>query len=245
MCGKHNKRGNIERITSGISPDTLALKTIDFVRQQLPAWRDDPHRALEKSENKLHLQLCKFLDSQTRSSFPMVRFDHEEYQASRRSIDLSASLVQTSYLKVGLYTIYDPILVLEGKRLPAPSSEREKEYVTGTKPNIRTGGIQRFKLGLHGARLNLSAMIGYVQDRSVRDWHDKINEWILELVAGTLVDGCDWNADETLELLEEDVAKGVVRYRSVHTRTGIVESNEITLHHLWIAMDYRQTLVAG
>ena len=245
MCGKHNKRGNVERITSGISPDTLALRTIDFVRQQLPAWRDDPHRALEESENKLNLQLCKFLDSQARNSFPMVRFDHEEYQAGQRSIDLSASLVQTLYLKVGLYTIYDPILVLEGKRLPAPSSKREKEYVSGTKPNITTGGIQRFKLGLHGAKLNLSAMIGYVQDKSAHNWHDKINEWISELVAGTIVDGCDWNADEILELLEEDKVKGVVCYRSVHTRTGNVESSEITLHHLWIAMYHRETLVGG
>ena len=168
MCGKHNNRVNSERITSGISPDTLALKTIGFVHQQLPAWRDDPYRSSEESENKLNLQLCKFLDSQARNCFPMVRFDHEEPQTGQRRIDLSASLAENMVIEAIAYTIYDPILVLESKRIPAPSSDREKEYVTGIN---KSGGIQRFKLGLHGAKLNLSAMIGYIQDKSARDWH--------------------------------------------------------------------------
>jgi hypothetical protein len=167
----------------------------------------------------------------------MVRFDHEEYQAGQRRVDLSASPVESLYLEAKPYTIYDPVLVLEGKRLPAPSPDREREYVTGSKPNRTTGGIQRFKLGLHGARVDLSAMIGYVQERSAGDWYDKINEWILELASGTIADGCVWKDSETLELLKEDMAERVASYRSVHSRTGDVASNMITLHHLWIAMN--------
>jgi len=234
---KRSKREDIGRITSGISVNTLPLKTISFVRQQLPSWRDDPDRPDEKSEDKLNLQLCKFLDSRARKTFPMVRFDHEEYQAGQRRVDLSASPVESLYLEAKPYTIYDPVLVLEGKRLPAPSPDREREYVTGSKPNRTTGGIQRFKLGLHGARVDLSAMIGYVQEGSAGDWYDKINEWILELASGTIADGCVWKDSETLELLEEDMAERVASYRSVHSRTGDVASNMITLHHLWIAMN--------
>lgn len=230
----HNQKGYIERIKSGISPDTLALKTIDFVHQHLPSWRDDPHRPSEESENKLNLQLCKFLDAQARNCFPMVRFDHEEPQTGKRRIDLSASLAESMIIEAIPYTIYDPILVLEGKRIPAPSPEREKEYVTGSR---QSGGIQRFKLGLHGAKLNLSAMIGYVQDRSAQDWHAKINEWILELVDGKIADGSSWNADEILELLKENIYQGITYYRSTHSRTGYAKSNEITLHHLWITMN--------
>lgn len=237
MASRKSKGQDTGQITSGIPRDTLAVTTINFVRQQLPAWRDDPDRPDEKSEDKLNLQLCKFLDSRARNTFPMVRFDHQEYQAGQRRVDLSASPVESLYLEAKLYTIYDPILVLEGKRLPAPSSDREKEYVTGTRPTKTTGGIQRFKLGLHGATLDLSAMIGYVQDRCARDWHHKINEWILELASGTIADGCLWKANETLELLEEDTAERVASCRSVHSRTGEVASNTITLHHLWIAMN--------
>ncbi len=48
-------------LTSGIEPNTdkLVLKTISFIYQQLPRWRDDPNRPDEQSEDKLNLQLCK------------------------------------------------------------------------------------------------------------------------------------------------------------------------------------------
>lgn len=73
--------------------DRLAEKTILFISQQLPNWRDDKNRPDELSENKLNLQLCKFLNVHARHCFPMIRFDHEEYQTGRRSVDLSASPV--------------------------------------------------------------------------------------------------------------------------------------------------------
>ena len=237
MGTKNDEREGIGRITSGISVRAFALGTISFVRQQLPAWRDDPDRPDEKSEPKLNLQLCKFLDSRARSDFPMVRFDHEEYQTGRGRVDLSASPVTGLYLEATPYSIYDPILVLEGKRLPAPSSDREREYVSGTIPNRPTGGIQRFKLGLHGARLDLSAMIGYLQDKSARHWCGKINEWILELAGKTIADGCVWKAGENLEFVEEDMTERVASYRSAHSRAGDVTSDMITLYHLWIAMN--------
>ncbi len=227
-----SKTSSIGQITCGITLKTLALRTISFVREQLPTWREDPDRSEEHSEDKLNLQLCKFLDSRARKDFPMVRFDHEEYQSGRRSIDISASSAHRIFLEAKPYTIYDPILVLEGKRLPAPSSDREKEYVTGKER--KSGGIQRFKLGMHGAKLNLAAMIGYVQERSAHDWYDKINEWILELVSETIRDDCTWTDSETLELLEEDMVKHIASYRSIHSRTT---GNEVVLHHLWIVMN--------
>jgi len=64
------------KITSGIIPDQTIQRTLAFVYQHLPVWRDDPNRPAEESEKKLNLQLCKFLDSQSRSSFPMVCFSH-------------------------------------------------------------------------------------------------------------------------------------------------------------------------
>ena len=228
----------IGQLTSGIDriTSTLVLRTITFVRQQLPAWRDDPDRPDEQSENKLNLQLCKFLDLRARNDFPMVRFDHEEYQSGRRSVDLSASPVDTTIIGARLYTIYDPILVLECKRLPAPSKDREKEYVTGDTEKL-SGGIQRFKLGLHGADLDPAVMIGYVQKRSLRHWHHKINEWILELASSMIADVCVWNVGEILEPLVECVSMGFASYRSIHSRTGSKSSDKIEIHHLWIAMN--------
>ena len=222
------------KITSGIEPDSLPLQTIAFVYGQLTGWRDDPDRPVEEAEDKLNLQLCKFLGVQANKEFPMIRFDHEEPQVGRRRVDMSASPAKSIFFEAKLYTIYDPVLVLEGKRLPTPSSSREKEYVTGPTPKKISGGIQRFKLSLHGAKLNLVAIIGYVQGHSVCHWHKKINGWISELVDNPIGDGCIWAANETLNPLAEDKTKAIASYRSTHSRTL---GDKIELHHLWITMN--------
>ncbi len=149
MGGKQiNEKGYTGKITSGIQSRTFQLTIITFILQQLPSWRDDSDRPNEQSEDKLNLQLCKFLDAHAWNDFPMIRFDHEEYQTGHRRVDMSASPAKSIFFEAKLYTIYDPVLVLEGKRLPAPSSSREKEYVTGPNPEKISGGIQRFKLVL-------------------------------------------------------------------------------------------------
>ncbi len=220
------------KITSGIARvDTLALSTISFVYEQLPSWRDDPDRPDEIAEDKLNLQLCKYLDTRARFDFPMVRFDREEPQTCRRRVDLAASPAKTTKIGARTHTIYDPFLVLEGKRLPAPSSAREREYVTGLEE--RTGGIQRFKLGLHGANMVLATMIAFIQEKSPSDWYGEVNKWIVELGDSSMKDVCIWSADETLSSTDENQSKGVARYLSAHSREKL---DKITIHHLWVRM---------
>ena len=201
---------NTGKITTGLAPGTLVSKTIDFVQEQLPLWRDDPSRPNEHYENILNLHLCKFLDVKARNEFPEIRFDHEEYQPLPRSVDISASPITEITIGASLYTIYDPVTVFECKRLPAPSTDREKEYVTGGIEH-KKGGIQRFKLGLHGANHDIAAMIGYLQEGSASDWHEKINKWIIELSSGAVADVCVWNMSDMLEKLEVDFSKGIAR----------------------------------
>ena len=234
---KEEYRGGYSKgeITSGVTPDQTILRTLAFVYQLLPTWRDDPNRPAEGAEPRLNLQLCKFLDSQARrNSFPMVRFNHEEYQHDRHSVDLSASPVDAMVFDAKLYSIYDPFLVFECKRLPAPAKDREREYVTGGKKS--SGGIQRFKLGLHGAKLDLVAIIGYIQARDAQHWHTTINRWISSLSLGKLTDGCVWDRNEKLGAFEEDAVQRTANCRSVHGRTGKVRSNRIEIQHFWVVM---------
>ena len=223
------------RITSGIEPDTLRLKIVNFIYQQLPAWRDDPNRPDEQSEVKLNSQLATFLDVQARSSFSMIRFNHEEPQFGSRSVDISSLPSKRMLINAKHYTIYNPVLVIECKRLPSPPpKDREKEYVTGSVPNKKRGGIQRFKLGLHGAKHDLAVMVGYIQGSSAKALHKAVNKWIFELVDKPLGDGNSWSKKEILLQLEEDVKVGVVKYYSNHSRKGKAEG--IELYHLWITM---------
>ncbi|MBA7628393.1 hypothetical protein ES703_35875 [subsurface metagenome] len=238
MGGKQiNKKQYTGKITSGIQSRTFQLAIINFVHRQLPFWRDDPDRPFEQSEPKLNSQLSKFLNSQARKILSMICFNHEEPQYGTRDIDISVSPDKKMIIEAQTYTKYDLVLVIECKRLPARSLDYEKEYVTGTEPNKISGGIQRFKLGFHGAKHNLAAMIGYIQDRFECDWHATINGWISELVSHLIGDGCIWTADETLKAFERDTSRGIYSYRSIHSRTGDLVNNEIELHHLWVTMN--------
>lgn len=235
MSTTHSDVNSLGKITFGISQQTLALKIIDFVCQKLPVWRDDPTRPDAQSEPMLNSQLCKFLDSQARNDFPMIRFDAEEPQVSNRKVDLSVSPAEAAVIGAKEYSIYDTILVLECKRLPAPSKDREREYVSGGKERI-SGGIQRFKMGLHGTDMKLAAIIGYVQQRSANEWWREINKWILEFSKNKKTDSCIWKSEETLQLLKEDASKGLYSYKSNHGRVGKARQ-KIKIHHLWVTMN--------
>jgi len=236
MGGKQiNEKGYTGKITSGIQSRTFQLTIINFIKRQLPIWRDDPDRPLEQSERKLNSQLSKFLNLEARKYFPMIQFSHEEPQFGNRDIDISVSPEEEIIIEAQTYNKYEPVLVIECKRLPAASPDREREYVTGTKPNKISGGIQRFKLGLHGAKHDLAAMVGYIQNSTAQHWYLKINSWILELAKTPIGDGCVW-FDETLKAFEGTASKGIHSCRSIHSRTGNMV-NEIELYHLWIAMN--------
>ena len=222
------------QITQGIIPNTLVEQTVEFVRNELPRWRDHSDRPLESSEERLNSQLCDFLDTQARQDFPMVRFHHEQKQTRDRRVDLAAKLIEGGFIGTAYHSIYDPFLVFEGKRLPAPNKDREREYVRGS--TKATGGIQRFKLGLHGAKFEVAVMIGYVQDGTPILWHDRINSWICQLTAGPPLDGEAWDIQEQLTDLVDDVTAKTARLNSVHPREGDGVSASIRLYHLWIVM---------
>lgn len=221
------------RITSGVSADAAALKTLEFIENHLAAWRDDPRRASATRERDLNSQLCKFLNVAARqSTFAMVHFHHEEPQRTHHSADFSANPIDEGWIEGRQYTIYDPILVLEGKRLPTPGSGRDREYVTsacGEKPG---GGIQRFKLGLHGVEHSVAGMVGYVQAKACTDWFSSVNNWIDELASsGNPL----WSSDDRLRRLVVHSVVRVSRCESEHTRQSTA-SRPIRLAHLWVEM---------
>lgn len=217
----------VGRITRGLAHGTLVENTIAFVRGELAAWRDDPMRPVEAAEEALNAQLCKFLNARARTVFPMVAFNHEERQARRCKIDLSVTPLEAV---VGGGSIYEPVLVLEGKRLPAPSRDREREYLTGLAR--RSGGIQRFKLAVHGSELERAMIVGYVQGGSVREWVQRLNEWIDDLAASGSTEHDAWDASDRLRDFEEYSGR-TASCRSDHARP---RASRIQLEHAWVEM---------
>lgn len=207
---------------------------IDFIYRLLPHWRDDAERPVQAAEDRLSGQLCQFLNASTRhSSFDSVIFQTEvaDPRAVGRILDLVA-LPHGRIVWVGARkcTIYDPLVPIECKRLPTPRGRtREKREYLHTRQG-RTGGVQRFRAGLHGGGSDVGAIIAYVQVGTVLHWYRTINRWI-NVLRRAGVDG--WTAAEELTAFSADTAGRTARSKSAHPRGT---DPAIILHHLWVEM---------
>jgi hypothetical protein len=237
MSGKNSKSGTSSgRVTKGLQRDTLNEQTLRFVQGELPGWRDDPERVAETSEERLNAQLCKYLNVAASERFAMVHFHHEERQTANRRVDFSALPRKAQFVGERFCTKYDPIIVFEGKRLPPPRNDRsrEREYVTGGE--AKSGGIQRFKLGLHGAGHGVAAMIGYIQEGEPGDWLKRINNWIRDLESTLGFDAEKWSTSEQLADFMSSKGIGLALAWSSHSRVGAGISRNIRIRHLWVKM---------
>lgn len=215
--------------------ESLVPLTVDFVLAQLPAWRDDATRAADTNENQMNSSLCDFLDTQSRAHFPMVRFKHQAPQTTSHTVDMAAhGLEQITTVDTRCYTIYQPFLVIEAKRLPAPSKDREQEYIQGTdKPS---GAIERFKLGLHGAGVETAVIVGYIEDHTPAHWHEAVNNWIANAISKLATQRCTWTYEDKLGDLVVDEERGTAISASNHVRAATCSTSSIRIRHLWIVM---------
>jgi hypothetical protein len=221
------------RISSGIPADAAALKTLEFIQGNLAGWRDDPERPIAERERDLNSQLCKYLNVVAKKTdFAMVHFHHEEPQGDQHSADISANPLDAGWIEGRQYTRYDPFLVLEGKRLPTPGSGREREYVASAAGATPMGGIQRFKLSLHGAAVSIAGMVGYVQQNTCAYWFAEVNRWIDELKSSA---DSHWSGNDRLRSFILDPDTRVSRCESKHSRTSGV-SARLRLAHMWVEM---------
>ena len=229
----HTNEPGRGRISEG---PVIALidRTVDFVRSELAGWRDDPDRAAEEAEERLNAQLCKYLNVAASHRFPMVKFSHEEKQTGTRRVDMSALPSDGGFVGETYYSIYDPLLVFEGKRLPTPPRKRQREYVTGG--SDKSGGIQRFKLALHGALQATGVMVGYIQKADSVAWISLINQWIRDLAATGGESDETWSEDELLADFSKDASLRTASASSECARSSTAVSSRIKLRHLWVEM---------
>lgn len=209
---------------------------LDFIADELPRWRDRPEHKNLSSEDELTSQLCGHLNSTARLStgWDFLQFKREEpdeYQKGRK-IDLVASPCgATVWVEGRRCTDSDTLLPIECKRLPTPKGKDrdEREYVINRKKT--TGGIQRFKAGLHGGKHKLAAMIAYVQEETAAIWYGRVASWIEELNA-TGYPG--WSLKDLMFLEPESGKAGLTVYHSSHTREKGLP--DVKLRHLWVEM---------
>lgn len=114
---------------------------------------------------------------------------------------------------------YTRIFYVEAKRLPKYKSIDSEEYVTGTNTSGNpSGGIQRYKLGVHGDyNLRYNGIIAYVENKSIEDWISVINGKITN----------EYPNDSLL--IQADFAN---EYISTHAYLN--EKGTFCMYHFWI-----------
>jgi hypothetical protein len=205
-----------------------------------------------KGEKELAASLCKRLQAIACEKKVLFTFFNEDPDIGKgaRTDDMSVlPFVGMAYLKIGAhyYNCEDQLYIIEAKRLPTPSrvgqGDRSREYVVSDWNNrnsprkSRTGGIERFKEGLHGGAFGRSAMVAFIQRESADLWLARVNSWIKELVANPI--SCHrarWNTDDLLISVPcQSVSTGVSVLCSKHLRSN--GTSYIALRHYWLMLN--------
>jgi hypothetical protein len=218
-------------------PSSALYTLLDFIKDELPRWRDRNDRPKITAENSLTSQLCDHLNSAARHAkgWDILQFRTEapDELSNSRTIDLVPKPCDATITIAGrCYCDFDTLLPIECKRLPTPKANDRDEYEYVINRNGTTGGIQRFKEGHHGAAHKLGAMIAYIQRKTRAFWNSQISDWINQLVQ----DGYrGWTKHDLLKLLHEDDNLKMSVLHSSHERNK--GQAEIELRHLWIEMN--------
>ena len=91
------------------------------------------------------------------------------------------------------------------------------------------GGIQRFKLGVHGAAHRVAVIIGYIQEGDAKQWLKRINGWLSDAGKADPL----WTGEQLTTAEARDNA--VHRFHSIHRRE-VTGGRSVELWHLWIVL---------
>jgi hypothetical protein len=205
-----------------------------------------------KGEKELAVSLCKRLKAFGDDKSVLFTFFNEDPDLKNKSRTDDMSInpsVGMAYLKVGTYyyDCEDQPYIIEAKRLPPPLSragqeDRSREYVISDWEHrdylkkSRTGGIERFKEGLHGGAFIRSAMIAFVQEGTPQSWLENINSWIDELIVkAARCHKARWGKDDLLLPLSGKANAGLSEFKSNHSRPA--GQGHISLHHFWLLLN--------
>ena len=214
----------LPRLSRDAILDIIEASLVDFAsRKEL--------RAIQ-NEKGITNRLCKILNCQK-----LLYFHHEGMQEERTgispSMDIEAIAKTSTVFEARLYAKENTLMAVEAKRLPSPPPKsREREYLVGSGAN--GGGVERFKLGVHGKNAPAWTIVAYLQKHDFASWHTTVNGWLTEL-ACTGHPPAQWNSSETLELVGQGTISA--RYRSMNTRTCGGQTDVIEITHLWVLLD--------
>ena len=205
---------------------------LDLIEQGLAEFADRSEFKTIKNEKGITNRLCKMLNCHK-----LLYFHHEGMQdettGTSASVDIEAVTTSSTFFEARLYAKEETLMAIEAKRLPSPPPKsREKEYLVGSKK--ASGGMERFKLGVHGREALCWTMLGYLQKDDFSSWRLKINSWIEDLAKTRHMSGL-WESNEKLEVLTQK--SKTARFRSQCKRRHRGATDFVEIIHLWVNLN--------
>ena len=226
-------------ITSGqiIGPeiDASIITVVGCVEQVLIDFSDKYKNSEIKNEKGLTQKLIHMLTIHALRQYHPFHFEKEYMEVPERGDSPQVDIAAISTLEEGIVIgaiVYEgeTFFSLEAKRLAKLGSNRLMEYLIGRSEKGKynnCGGVERFKQGIHGRKLDYGAIISYVQDYDFVHWHGQLNSWIKELINKKIFSPVNWIPKDKLQ--KEYIKSTTAKFISINSR----QDNAITLFHLW------------
>lgn len=210
-----------------IKKGSITKKLIEFIEDALFLFQKQFKGEVDTSEEDLNEQLGKTLNYKSKQLQLPFLFQAEAIQKQKRG--------QNRKVDIGVFKHYaeiNPFFTIEAKRLTTSLPKaREKEYVIGNNPKKLSGGIERFKHNLHGTDLTESALIAYVQKETSKNWFNKINNWINQLMIKEIDSILNWDLNDLLTNTCEFKDTRLTNFVSINEKT---DKTKINLNHYFI-----------
>ena len=219
--------------------DAHIIAVVDFVELILITFSDKYTDSNIKNEKGLTQKLVLILNSHALREYYPFWFDKEYMEIPERGdspqVDIGTITTLEKGIVIGTKTYTDEsFFSMEAKRLGNLGEKRSKEYLIGRYQNekyIHCGGVERFKQGKHGRKLEYGAIIGYVQEHDFIYWQGSINSWIDDLIQKNLYSPVPWLLKDKLK--KDYIRSTTAKFISISSR----KNNFITLFHLWAKLN--------
>jgi len=233
-------KGELEK---GPPDNTSILAVVGFVERHLIDFSQEYTGSTIENEEGLTQELIFLLNLYANKETYPFWFHNEYSEDTERGhspkVDIGAITKKESIIiESRTYSYKESFFSLEAKRLDKLPKKREKEYLIGRfekKKYVNSGGVERFKQGIHGGKLKYSAIIAYVQIYDFSHWHKKINSWIEALIQKKIESPVKWTQGDKLK--KKYVKSVTAKFISVNSRG----KDSITLFHLWTNLSSKKS----
>ncbi|MBX7242304.1 MAG: hypothetical protein K1X92_11195 [Bacteroidia bacterium] len=210
---------NYYNLPKGSSTKDLVNILLSFLEEKLPEfviWFKTQNPTKKPNEDMITQKLLRFFRKIELDTGRNFCFGYERESISEES---PKGAVDVGFFRF-VNSIDELFFTMEAKVLPTPNKDKSRsdsEYVYTEVGKKGKGGIERFKLNLHGVNLPQNAMIAYIEKEDFTFWHKKINTWIEEI---------GWEN----EFLSQPTINKIAILNSKHKR----QKGEVALTHFWL-----------